>query len=72
VDANSRSELRELNELSFARFDAKVDQRFAEQDARIERRFAEMESRLTRWLFAFWTTTMVSQAGVFYLILRSR
>jgi hypothetical protein len=41
VDAQYRSDLRELNELNFARFDAKVEQRFAEQDARIERRFAE-------------------------------
>ena len=29
VDANYRADLRELNELNFARFDAKVEQRFA-------------------------------------------
>jgi CRP-like cAMP-binding protein len=72
VDANSRSELRELNELNFARFDAKVEQRFAEQDARIDRRFAEAESRLTRWMFAYWTTTMVAQAGILYAVMRAR
>lgn len=30
VDATYRSDLREINELNFARFDAKVDQRLAE------------------------------------------
>jgi hypothetical protein len=45
VDATYRSDLRELNELSFTRFDATVDQRFAEADAKLERRFAEVEAR---------------------------
>ncbi len=48
VDANSRSDLRELNEGNFARFDAKVEQRFAESDARLEKRFAEAEVRLEK------------------------
>ena len=46
VDATYRFELRELNEVNFARFDAKVEQRFAESDARLERRFAKFE---TQW-----------------------
>jgi len=50
VDATYRNDLRELNELNFQRFDAKVEQRFAEADARLEQRFsafrAEMERRL--------------------------
>jgi hypothetical protein len=37
VDATYRSDLRELNELNFARFDAKVERRVAELDAKIER-----------------------------------
>lgn len=41
VDASYRTDLRELNELNFARFDAKLEQRFAESDLRMERRFAE-------------------------------
>jgi hypothetical protein len=43
VDATYRSDLREINELNFGRFDAKVEQRFAESDARTERRFAEFD-----------------------------
>ncbi len=52
VDATYRTDLRELNELNFQRFAAKVEQRFAEADAKWERRFAEftaqVEQRLSR------------------------
>src|SRR5262249_14514589 len=43
VDETYRSDLRQLNELNFARFDAKLEQRLAEYDAKWERRFAEFE-----------------------------
>jgi hypothetical protein len=45
VDATYRSDLRELNELNFARFDAKLEQRFAESDARWKQRMAESDVR---------------------------
>ncbi len=49
VDATYRTDLRKLNELNFARFDAKVDQRFAEaardRDRRIAEFRVEMEQR---------------------------
>lgn len=41
VDTAYRSDLRELNELNFARFDAKLEQRFAESSLGLERRLAE-------------------------------
>ena len=50
VDANSRSDLRELNELNFARFDAKVEQRFAESEAKLEKRLADLKSELVKWI----------------------
>ena len=50
VDATYRSDLRELNDLNFARFDAKVEQRFAEAEARVEKRFAEAEARVEKRL----------------------
>ena len=43
VDATYRADLRELNELNFARFDAKLEQRLAEQEANWDRRFAELD-----------------------------
>src|SRR5438045_2884985 len=41
VDATYRGDLRELNELNFSRFDAKLEQRLAEFDAKLERRIGE-------------------------------
>jgi len=45
VDATYRGDLRELNELNFARFDATQGHRFAESDVRWERRWVEWERR---------------------------
>ncbi len=53
VDSTYRPDLRELNELNFARFDAKLAQRLAEQ--RVD---------LLRWMFGFWATTMLTLAGL--------
>lgn len=48
VDATYRSDLREMNDLNFARFDAKMGERLAEFEARIERRFAALETKFER------------------------
>ena len=45
VDATYRSDLREVNELNFARFDAKLEQRFAQFDAKLEQRLAHSEAK---------------------------
>jgi hypothetical protein len=45
-DTAYRSDLRELNELNFARFDAKLEQRFAESSLAFERRPAEFSRGL--------------------------
>jgi len=50
VDATYRLDLRELNELNFARFDAKLEQRLAELharlDAKIDRVTTELHAKL--------------------------
>ena len=46
VDATYRSDLRELNELNFARFDAKLEQRIAQLDAKLEERIAQLEAKM--------------------------
>jgi glutathione S-transferase len=67
--------LRELNELNFARFDAKVEQRWAELRAefqteiaqlRAEMRegFARLETRLTRRMFGFWVAQAATTAAL--------
>jgi hypothetical protein len=46
VDATYRAELRDLNEVNFARFDAKLEQRVAELDAKIDLRLGELNAKL--------------------------
>jgi len=48
VDATYRSDLRDLNELNFARFDAKLEQRVAQLEAKMDARFAEFGMELAR------------------------
>lgn len=82
VDATYRADLRELNELNFARFDAKLEQRLAQSDTRWERRIAELRveihsarADLVKWMFAFWAPTALAVIGtgigVITLLLRS-
>src|SRR6059058_2489322 len=59
VDATYRGDLRELNELNFGRFDAKVDQRMAE----LRKDLADMKSDLVRWMFMFWAPTALGVVG---------
>ena len=48
VDATYRNDLRELNELNFARFDAKLEQRLAQFEAKLEQRFAQLDAKIDR------------------------
>jgi hypothetical protein len=46
IDAAHRSDLREVNELNFVRFDARLEQRLAQSDAKWEQRMAQLD---TKW-----------------------
>jgi len=46
VDATYRSDLRELNELNYARFEAKLEQRIAELRAEMQAGFARVDGRM--------------------------
>jgi len=81
VDATYRADLRELNELNFARFAGQLGQRFAEQDSRWERRIAELrtelqvglerlETRLTKRLFGFWIAHAATTVGLVFGVLQ--
>ncbi len=54
VDATYRSDLRELNELNFARFEAKL----VGELNRLEARMSAFEARIIRWMFVFWVGTL--------------
>jgi len=53
VDATYRADLRDLNEVNFARFDAKLEQRLA-----------QVKGDLVKWMFAFWATTALALGGL--------
>jgi len=55
-----RADLRELNELYYARFEAKLEQRLAELRTEI----AGLRTELVRWMFGFWVTTLLGIAGL--------
>ena len=58
VDATYRSELRELNDLNFARFDAKLVSEIERAFGRLETRTAAFEARIVRWMLVFWVGTL--------------
>ena len=75
VDLTYRTELKEFNELNFARFDAKLEQRLAEFDAKLQtglgtlraefrKELAALRTELIRWMFAFWVTNFIGIAGL--------
>ena len=54
VDATYRSELHEINEVNWARFEAKLEQRIAEVRADL----SNLKAELVRWMFLFWVGTI--------------
>lgn len=75
VDAAYRTDLRELNELNFARFDAKLEQRFAEfarefsgeiaalrAELRVEMK--EQQVMLLRWMIGMWVVQVAAITGL--------
>ena len=64
VDLTYRTDLRELNELNFARFDAKLEQRIAELRAAVHADVQQVRIDLLRWMFGFWVTTLIGIAGL--------
>ena len=71
VDAAYRSDLRELNELNFARFDAKLEQRLAEFARGIEQQVARLALDLKdqqlvqmRWMIGMWCILLLAVMGL--------
>ena len=66
VDLTYRADLRELNELNFARYDAKLEQRVAELRAELHGLRADM----LRWMFGFWISTVLTLGGLMVALIR--
>ena len=73
VDATYRVDLREFNELSFQRFDARLEQRLAQFETKLERRLGHLETMVerrlaahTRWLFGAWMSLLIPILGLWF------
>jgi hypothetical protein len=60
VDAAYRSDLRELNELNFARFDAKLEQRLAKLAIDLK----DQQMVQMRWMIGIWVVVFVAVIGL--------
>ena len=60
IDATYRSELRELNELNYARFESKLEQRTAELESRMDAGFERLRAEMVKWFFLFWLGMVVT------------
>ena len=65
VDAAYRHDFRELFEVHFGRFDAKLEQRVAQLEARMDKHAAQVDAKLERmkveilrWNVVMWITTL--------------
>ena len=74
VDATYQADLREVNELIFARFDAKLEQRIAQLSAELRVQIQKTRADLIKWMFVFWAPTALGVVstgiGVVSLLLR--
>jgi vacuolar-type H+-ATPase subunit I/STV1 len=64
VDLTYRADLRELNELNFARFDAKLEQRMAELRAELRQEIAELRAELRTEIAKLRTELRTELAGL--------
>ena len=64
MDLSYRTDLRELNELNFARFDAKLEQRVAELRGELLTEIPRLRADMVRWMFGFWVTAVLMLGGL--------
>jgi hypothetical protein len=60
ADTTYRGDLREINELNFARFDAKLEQRLAELRAELKDELHAQSKMLLRWMVGLWITAVAA------------
>jgi hypothetical protein len=72
VDATYRGDLRELNELNFSRFDAKLEQRLAELRGDLRNELHAQGKMLMRWMVGLWITALGVLSGLIVAALHFR
>ena len=67
VDSTYQGQLKEINDLNWARMETRFDAfdaRMAAFESRMDARFEKFRSEMLLWMFAFWTATVIPLMGV--------
>lgn len=70
VDTTYQNQLRELNESNWQRFRAELHSTVAQSEARLSERFSEKFTEMMKWMFIYWTGTVLSLGGLMVILLR--
>ena len=70
VDATYKSDLRDLNDVNFARFETRLGAEIATAVAHLETRLAAFEARIIKWMFLFWVGQAVTTVGLVLGVVR--
>ena len=68
--ARELAQLRELADLHYARFEARLEQRLAEVQASLRVEMALGRSDLIKWMFVFWAGTVLPLAGLMVALIK--
>jgi hypothetical protein len=67
VDSTYQTQLKEINDLNWARMEARFDvfeSRMDTFESRMQAQFQKFRSEMLLWMFAFWTATVIPLIGV--------
>ncbi len=70
VDSTYQQQLRDLNDLNWERFKAELHSAIAQSEARLTDKFSGTKSDLMKWLFIYWSGTVISLGGLMIALFR--
>jgi hypothetical protein len=72
VDADYRAQLDRTNDLNWERFKAELRAELAGLRAELRVEFHGETAKLNRWMFVYWSTTMLTMLGIFFGFVQRR
>ena len=66
----NRAAVREVADLYYARFEARLERGLAEVRSEIDVRLANQRADLVKWMFMFWVGTIVPLAGLVIALIK--
>ena len=76
VDSTYQQQLRDLNDLNWERFKAELHSAIAQSESRLTDKFfgkfSDLKGDLMKWMFIYWSGTMLSIGGLVIVLLQRR